>query len=399
MPLFAVFVVSYLHFPANYLVKFVLLIVLIIRSKHFHFINRATMLFGLFAAYITISDIFVGNITQSYYLMKNEAIWFFIMLIIISNSNSYKLSNYILSKKILYIIIVVSAIVSVIQVFIPFFFLSQLYIGENIDSIGSIINYRLPSIFSWSSRQGVGLTFIPILAILIGSLYKGKNRKLLLMVYLLGAIVAFLSKSRYVYVAYFFVLAMNLFYDKSYSIVKYFKFIFIGLFISVLLYMFLDLIGFNIVDVIRNRIFEDNLGGVLNGSAGTRINAFYVFFDLFPKNPIFGTGNIMSYELKKAVSNIRSSQIHVGYLSLFYYYGIIGGFLYLSFLYTIMSSLHKNAKLYNNYGPFVGFGLLVWSNFTLVDLVPFEAGIFLCLIFDRVYYLDYKFNKNRKIYT
>ena len=66
-------------------------------------------------------------------------------------------------------------------------------------------------------------------------------------------------------------------------------------------------------------------------SAGTRILAVYMFLEFFPENPIFGTGGVMKADLVRAIRG-RSSQIHVGILSLFYYYGLVGGFIYLFFL-------------------------------------------------------------------
>ena len=95
-------------------------------------------------------------------------------------------------------------------------------------------------------------------------------------------------------------------------------------------------------------------------------------------------GESKDYELVRELAG-RSSQIHIGYLSLLYYYGLVGGFLYLTFIVLITRKLYRDAKTTYYWGPFFGFLGLVLANFTLVSLSFFNAGLILCLFFNQVY--------------
>jgi len=83
----------------------------------------------------------------------------------------------------------------------------------------------------------------------------------------------------------------------------------------------------------------------------------------------------------------RSSQIHVGYLSLFYYYGIIGGGLYILFLYHILKDFYRSARITNMWGPFFGFMSFVIANLSLNYMRPWAIGLLLCLVFKQ--YFDF----------
>ena len=76
----------------------------------------------------------------------------------------------------------------------------------------------------------------------------------------------------------------------------------------------------------------------------------------------------------------RSSQIHVGFLSLLYYWGIIGTILYSLFLYYLLKKLYRISKVTKNWGPFFGWEGLVLANLTLVYLGPDQSGLYLSLV-------------------
>lgn len=396
-PLIAYFVVTLLEIPVDYFTKLLILPIFlhIFYSNKFQLtISTHVKYLFLFTCYITISDYFVGNFSIRYYIMKNEAIWLLLTLIIIENSyfKNKKIAKYVFN--ILIFVIILSFLFSVLQVFDPTFLVKPLYLAENRDILSRVEAYRITSIYSWSSRLGHGLTFLPILAIILGTWFLKKKHKAIYLFYLLGAIFVFLSKSRWLYLNYLVLLTLLITYSKANIVKKVFSVVALTTVVIILVFSFLHYIGFDTETVISERIFSLTKGGILKGSARSRILAFKLFAEFFPKNPILGAGAKISNELEAAIRG-QTSQIHVGYLSLFYYYGFIGGMIYVLFIFYLTKHLFNNAKLHKNFGPFYGFILLLFSNLTLVYLVPFEAGLFLCFLFDRYYYFGY-LNKTKK---
>jgi len=151
----------------------------------------------------------------------------------------------------------------------------------------------------------------------------------------------------------------------------------------------MPLIGIDVNNLLAQRILETNKGGFIGGSASTRILAFEVFFKLFPNDPIFGVGSQITSDLLKELAG-RSSQLHVGYLSLLYYFGIIGGVLYLGFIYYFTKSLYRNAKIHGYYSPFYSWIGFLLANLTLNYIIPFECGILIVLLLDKYYLIAYK---------
>ena len=150
--------------------------------------------------------------------------------------------------------------------------------------------------------------------------------------------------------------------------------------------------GYNVEKVINERILEKSEGGMIQGSAGTRLFAFKVFGKLFPKYAILGRGKLhgfgeegsRDYELLRALQK-QSSQIHVGYLSLFYYYGLIGGCLYMIFLILITKKLYVDAKKTKYWGPLIGWSMFLIANLTTVHLDIYIMGIVLIFFFNKYY--------------
>lgn len=158
-------------------------------------------------------------------------------------------------------------------------------------------------------------------------------------------------------------------------------------------YVSLDSAGVEIDKIIENRVLEKNKGGLTKGSASTRLLAFEAFDRFFWENPIFGVGNIkygmggtgrQDYKLERFLAG-KSSQIHVGYLSLFYMYGLLGALMFITFLVLFLSKLYRDAKFTGRWASFLGllgFGL---ANFTLVEFSVFELGIIITLTANKYY--------------
>ena len=135
------------------------------------------------------------------------------------------------------------------------------------------------------------------------------------------------------------------------------------------LFIGLKAINVNVDQIVYERILEQNEGGMLHGSAGTRLLAFEIFGKVFPQHPLFGKGKFFraggtnDIELQQLLGG-RSYQIHVGYLSLLYYYGIIGGGFYLLFMISLAKKLYRDAKLTNMWAPFLCWLMYVVNNMT-----------------------------------
>jgi len=114
---------------------------------------------------------------------------------------------------------------------------------------------------------------------------------------------------------------------------------------------------------------------------------------LFPKNPVWGKGRIHSFK-KGGTKDIelvrilhgRSSQIHVGYLSLFYYYGIMGSFFYFMFLVLLSRKLFVDAKETGRWAAFMGWCMFLISNMVLVVFDIFSMGIILALFYNEYHH-------------
>jgi len=121
---------------------------------------------------------------------------------------------------------------------------------------------------------------------------------------------------------------------------------------------------------------------LLANTASTRFLAFELFAKYFPENPFFGTGEHVTAELARSLQG-RSSQIHVGYLSHLFEFGIFGSILLFSFWFYIAKRLFKTSRRFNYYGTFLGFLCFLVANLTLVKYSIFEYGIILSLLFNK----------------
>ncbi len=254
---------------------------------------------------------------------------------------------------------------------------------------------RYPSIYSWLSQFGIGLVFIPTLGLVIGDkLFK--NEKNILPWYLMGFIVAFLSLFRWVMLNMLLLIPMYVI-AKKINVLNILKITIYVIFIVAATYFILKAVGINLDAIINDRILQDNAHrDIQSNSAYTRILAFQLFFDFFPKNPIWGHGGYLGYDLVTRLAG-RSSQIHVGYLSLLYYWGIVGGILYLLFMYFLFKKLYRIAKITNNWSPFLGWVCFALANSTLVILGPNQAGLYLSLAVAK--YFENKVVIEPQIYT
>lgn len=283
-------------------------------------------------------------------------------------------------------LIVVGAIVSLLQVIHnPFFFTPEKFQASMLHyhwENNPLLVRRL-SIFGFTNINDVGMSFLPILALVVSYEIKENNRIPILML-LLGFFIAVVNNSRYIQLGFFIAAAPVLFYQGK--ILRNFLIGMFGIVVLVLLMgLVLHFIGYDVGRYVEERLLDE--------SGGTRLLALEIFGRFFPENPFFGTGTHITQEVFVALAD-RSSQIHVGYLAHLFSFGLVGTFLALLFWSLIALRLWKVGIKTGFYGSFFGFLVFLWSNVSMVFYWVFTFGLALSYLFASYY--DGKFNEESK---
>ncbi len=269
--------------------------------------------------------------------------------------------------------IIVAFIVSFIQVFVIEYFLIpvQLYEDVNIAQFGII---RFPSFFAYLDPNEMGFSFLPIAGIVLSYDMYYKNRFTAVFVVLSG-VVAILSSTRYIQIGYFIIL-MQLLIGKKFSL-KNTMLLLVMLGVSIFLStIFLRAIGFDLDDYYYTRLIERTYM--------SRIVGINLFIRFFPQNPLFGVGQRVSDELYSALGGY-SSQIHIGYLSHLYEWGIVGSIFVFTAWALMALKMWRVAVHSRFYGGFFGMLIFLFANATLVEYDLFHYGIIFSLVFTKFF--------------
>lgn len=324
------------------------------------------------------------------YLFSNKLIGSFNMMLIIENMSISK-KRYRFLVGVSKIVLIIAIVVIMIQQVVD----SSFFLRTGLEEEGITINNdtsRLYSIYTWSSGNilAAGFGFVPIFILIVEDMDKRK-RKIMVWI-LIGFIFAFLSKQRWLMINILLVLVV-LFSNHKEKAKRFVKFIFLVPLFTISLFFLLNSIGIDASGIAKNRLFEGNKKSISETTAGTRILAFYAFDKFYWDHPYIGIGNIkygmggtgkQDYKLRSFLKG-RSSQIHVGYLSLLYMYGLIGAFLFLSFLYLLLKKLYRNAKHTGVWAPFLGILGVAIDNLFDVNFQLLEMGLIIVLVADRYY--------------
>jgi hypothetical protein len=337
----------------------------------------------LFCIYYSTWDFFNGRYEQFgiiKLIFKNYSLHTIAILLIIENENiNYKFIK--VTIKIFKILAILSFIAIIYQ------FLFNSYFFAPIESqilSGDIDYFRNTSIWGWLSPWGVGLSFLPIMAIIINHDLLEKNLIKSFLWLGVAGIVAFLTNTRWIMINFLLLLFLPIVLMHGSKIKNIIFSIVSSAIVLLILFELFSFSGMNIEKYYNDRI--------MNKSADTRVLAFKLFSDSFPQNPLFGTGVRVNKELKLALAE-RSSQIHVGYLSCLYEYGIIGSLILFAFWFLVARKFFRIAKISKQYGIFIGFLCLIFANLTFVTYSVFEVGIIFLFIFTRFYNIEYSLNK------
>lgn len=349
----------------------------------------------LFILYVFYSDLIaLDREFKVKYLFTNKLIGGFNFMLIIENLNiSKKHFNFII--KISKIILIIAFLVILYQQVINDRFFMRPDFNVNANTSNADVN-RLYSIYSWiGTILSCGLSFVPIFIIVTEEFEKKKKKIIYWMI--MGVIFVFLTKQRWIMLNFsliFFLFFIN-YENKFRRFVKYSMLLPVLIFSSLFL---LDNIGIDASGIVKERILESNKKNINQTTASTRLLAIDAFNKFFWDNPITGVGNIkygmgstihsrQEYKLRQFLAG-RSSQIHVGYLSLLYMYGIIGAFFFIGFLIYLLKSLYLNAKNTSYWGPFLAILGIVVGNLVDVNFQVFEMGLIIAFYVNKYHSLN-----------
>jgi hypothetical protein len=281
-----------------------------------------------------------------------------------------------MSRSIL-ILVVLSLIVSLIQIKNPYFFASP-ELTDNVANIIYLAQRRIFSIFSWIRINSLGISF-PILISILLSVYTS-SQSVTLVTILSGSVVSFLSKARYFIISIIIVLS-QLFFNSKAAITKKIYVLVLIICSAAALIWFANIYDYNIQQVINARILENDTG---MASAKVRIASLEVFLIKFPEHPLFGVGPVTRPDVLQLLRGL-APVIHIGYLAYLYFYGIFGSLLlFLSLFYLLKSGWHVGKKL-RFYGIFYGLLTFCFANLTFVYFNLSEFGIILAVIYLKFY--------------
>ncbi|MEM6763567.1 MAG: hypothetical protein AAF824_17930 [Bacteroidota bacterium] len=331
---------------------------------------RYVLWYAIFTMYVVAVEIFVGEKLEYddtdiiTFLSRHKHVIALMFLIIVENL-TFDITYIRRLLKIIALVLLSASFVTICQVFDPYFFVYKS--KEIVLLMNTYYEGRLFSIYTWVNLNSVGFSFLSMFSVYFGInlLFKRDSRLAIGGV----GLVSFLVQARWIMLNFLIISFQKVLIDRKVliSIAKYSFSIIILLTIG---YFILPSIGIDIDKIIEERI--------LNKSALTRLLAFELFANQFPKQPIFGTGGIKTVDLVKEIAG-RSSQIHVGFLSLLYYYGVVGGAIYIVFLYELMKRLRRVALKTTYWGTYFAFVGFIVANITLVNLDLNEHGLLLAL--------------------
>lgn len=275
--------------------------------------------------------------------------------------------------KIMWGVLIAATMTSVIQLFDPFFLIDTTD-PSFVFALTTEFAGRKFSFYTFTHQLEVGYSYLSYLCILysIGLMYNKRSSLLMAM----GALASFLNQSRWIILNYLILVFQDALLSKD-MVIKGLRIAVFGAGIGLLAFFGLQAAGVEVNKFVQERLMNEE-------NVGTRMLAFDVFFDQFPLRPIFGTGGFYYQETMDVIDG-RSSQIHVGYLALFYLWGLIGGVIWVIFNIMILRDLRWVAERTRFWGSYFCWFLFFVSNMTLVALHFGFQGLLMALIFHRFF--------------
>ncbi|MFZ4706094.1 MAG: O-antigen ligase family protein [Bacteroidales bacterium] len=274
------------------------------------------------------------------------------------------------------IIVAISALVSLVQVADPMFFLNQ-KMDVEMDYTGT---GRIFSIYSWTNINSLGISFPIMISILLSVI--STQKKTFPIVVISGLLVAFLSRARYIMISTIIAFS-QLLITSTIALKRKVYFVLILFFSVVVLMMAAQNSGFNLQEVIQDRILEKSNETEM-GSAMVRVTSYYVFLLKFPEHPMLGVGPKTRNDVIQLLGG-EAPLIHVGYLSYLYYYGILGFLLLMISIFFLLKRAWKTGRKHEFWGSFYGIITFCFANTTFVYFNMSEMGIILAVIYLKIF--------------
>lgn len=394
-PFYSFFAVKYLDIDPNYLAGLLayllggqILLSSFAENRNLQ-IPSYLLALGLFFLYTFFSSVFISDRVYDTglikYLYHDPYLRSIAFLFVIENT-VFEKKAIAISLNFLFGVLMLAALVSLRQVYEPLFFANvgsaaggevslqryQLYLeslgGNQVELLTPIKEGYRYSIYSWISGISVGMDSLAIFSILLGLNNTGKIKSFLLICS--SGFISFLSSSRWIMLNFVSILSQKVI-GRSSPILYSLK-----LLASLAVVVLLVTQGASYFGVDLNKMVQERL---LSESANTRIYAFEVFDKVYPAKPIFGTGGVDTERMTMLIQG-KTSQIHVGWLKLLYYHGLVGGLIFLSFIIILLLYLYRLAKANNYWGSFFAILAFVLANFTLVEFSIFYHGLLLAIL-------------------
>jgi hypothetical protein len=304
------------------------------------------------------------------------AFFFFIVILNNTYSISYKLIK--ICNSVILITLAIAPVISFIQLILPGFSV----VFNQVSEIGnqSFYQIRRNSIFDLESNVAFSLSFLPVCTVLISRLLNDRSYSKLLFCLFLLAIPVLLSNTRVVMLGYLVIVTMAIIKSDS-KVFGIFQRLFLVLIIASTSYLLLNMAGYNIDKFYDERIQE---GPLVNSP---RYSSYLAFLEVFPKQPIFGTGNPTSELIKDSLTMNRDF-IHIGWLSHIATYGLLGSFLLFGFIFYLLKNLYKSARNTGFYAPIFAFSIYILANFTFVETNFYTSGLITVLVYSRFFQLE-----------
>ena len=335
-------------------------------------------LFLLFLYYLLRSYILPVQSNQKLILTSYAWIMPVIAYITIIYNSTIKKQHIQFLISMIKVTIVVACFASLVQAIVnPSFWVFH---GTSPSTISTVEDFyqRNLSIFSYLDSNDLGFSFLPMFSILLGYILQNKatNRTIIFWAFLAG-ITAFLSNARYVSFGFILIL-FQIFFNTSY--VKNRRITLIGIFgVPITIFFLLQFIGYDLSDYVSNRLLSEE-------SNASRITSFFLFTEHFPEAPYWGTGVRATQSLWRELGNSEGfMQIHIGFLSHLYEFGVIGSFFLFSVYYLIVRKLITTKRLTGFSGSLFGFIVFLFANLTLVDYGIYFYGLLFVFVFDKYY--------------
>lgn len=278
------------------------------------------------------------------------------------------------------VLIVLSAVFSLVQLlYLPSFYNPFL---ESINPGIKPFEIRNWSIWGFLDPNDVGISFLAFVAIAVS--YDLVNKKATYYIWLLlGIIVSFATNGRYVMINMVIIIISTYWQSpKRLRLVRLTVFSVAALF--VLFYVFSNL-SYTPEEYYDERILSD--------SAESRVYAIDLFKKYFVQSPLFGSGVRITKDLAHDVAGI-SSQIHIGYLSHLFEFGVFGSIILFYIWFLILRKFFLNARKTNYYGSFLAFLCFLVANITLVEYSIFHVGLLFSFVFDKYFRTYYNENSS-----